>query len=202
MKLYYAAASPFVRKVLVVLHETEQLDDVEIQPVVTTPLAPDGAVLGKNPLAKIPALERDDGPTLYDSRVICAFLDDRAKAGLYPQDTSRWETLTLEATADGIMDAGVLMVYESRFRPEALQSQDWIEGQWSKIDRALTVLNDRWMPHLTGHLNIGQIGVACALGYLDFRHDARNWREGRPDLADWHARFSERPSMGATRPTT
>jgi len=199
MQLFYAAASPFVRKVMVTLHETEQLDDVELVDATGTPLDASDMPTAHNPLGKIPALTRKDGPAIYDSRVICRFLDARAAAGLYP-DRSLWETLTLEATADGIMDAAVLMVYEARCRPENMQSIDWVDGQWDKIGRALDAVTTRWMSHLAGPLDMGQIAMACALGYLDFRHDDRAWRKGHDALDDWFAAFAQRDSMQATRP--
>lgn len=200
MKLYYSPTSPFVRKVMVLLHETGQRDDVELLDTTVTPPQPDPALMAKNPLSKLPALERAEGPTLYDSRVICAYLDDRAGAGLYPGGTGRWDMLTLEATADGIMDAAVLMVYEGRVRPEDRQWHGWVEAQWGKVDRALTALDDRWMTSLTGPMTIGQIAVGCALGYLDFRHGDRDWRTGRAALAGWYAGFAARDSMTATVP--
>jgi len=200
MRLFHSPTSPFVRKVMVVLHETGQLGDVTLVPASGTAIAPGTMPLSLNPLGKIPALERADGPALYDSRVICRFLADRAGAPLYPGGARQWDTLTLEATGDGIMDASVLMVYEARARPEHLRSTDWVEGQWAKIGRALTVLETRWISHLRGPLDIGQIAVGCALGHLDFRHGARNWRQGRGALDDWFAAFSARPSMTATAP--
>ena len=199
MKLLKAGPSPFVRKVLVTMHETGQTDSVETVDVTASPMGADAALAAANPLGKIPCLIRDDGPAIYDSRVICRFLDDRAGSALYPE-ARQWDVLTLEATADGIMEAAVLMVYEARFRPEDLQYADWVEGQWSKVTRALDALNTRWMSHLHGPLDISQIGVACALGYLDLRHDARNWRDGRDGLAAWYAAFSQRESMLATVP--
>ena len=108
--------------------------------------------------------------------------------------------LTLEATGDGVLDSALSMVYEGRFRPPEMVYAPWVERQWSKVSGALDALEQRWMPHLAGPLNMGQIAVGCALGYLDFRHDARNWREGRVALADWYAKFAERDSMVATRP--
>ena len=200
MKLFYSPTSPYVRKVMVVLHETGQLPDVELAPASGTPLDPDAALMGHNPLSKVPALERAEGPTLYDSRVICRFLDDRAKAGLYPQGAAQWDTLTLEATADGILDAALLMVYENRLRPEPLRFSPFVEGQWAKVARACSALNSRWIAHLSRPLDAGQIAVGCALGYLDFRHDARNWRAGNDALAAWYADFAARPSMTATVP--
>lgn len=200
MKLYSSPTSPYVRKVLVLLDETGQLDDVEQVEGSGTPLSPHDEVPGKNPLGKIPALERTDGPTLYDSRVICQFLDARAGGKLYPQGNGLWDTLTLEATADGILDAALLMTYEVRLRPEELRMQDWVDGQWSKIQRACNALNTRWMSHLNGPLDMGQISVACALGYVDFRHGDRGWRKGNDALSTWFESFSKRSSMQSTVP--
>jgi glutathione S-transferase len=176
------------------------MDAVELVTGSGSPVDPGTAPLEANPLGKVPALERPDGPALYDSRVICQYLDARAGAGLYPEGARRWDTLTVEATGDGILDAALLMVYEGRLRPEELRFAPWVEGQWAKVDRALDALETRWMAHLQGPLEAGQIAVACALGYLDFRHGARGWRSGRPHLAAWYAGFAERPSMQATIP--
>jgi glutathione S-transferase len=204
MKLYYAAASPFVRKVMMVLHETDQLDDVEIVSTAGTAVKTGTLPLAQNPLGKIPALERTDGPAIYDSRVICRYLDARASGGtpsLYPEGNRLWDTLTIEATADGIMDAALLMVYEGRIRPEDLQYAPWIEAQWEKIDRAVNALNSRWLSHLAGPRHMGQIATACALGYCDFRLPDRNWRKGNEALADWFKDYATRPSFQATAPT-
>jgi len=200
MQLVYASASPFVRKVSVVLHETGQQDDVTLLPVQTAPTAVAEQARAANPTGKIPALIRPDGPAIYDSRVITRFLDARVNGGLYPE-TRIWETLTLEATADAIMDAAVLCVYENRLRPPEHRSQDWIEAQWSKVEGALRAINDRWISHLAGPLDASHIAVGCALSYLDFRHDTRDWRKNCDSLDDWFAVFSERDSMKATVPT-
>ncbi len=200
MKLAYSPTSPYVRKVVVLLHETQQLDGVELVTRTTTPLDADAALLHNNPLGKVPALERSDGPALYDSRVICAYLDDRAQAGFYGKESRHWEIRTLEATADGILDAALLMVYEGRMRPEDKQMDAWVEGQWDKIARACDALNTRWMSHLQGPIDMGQIAVGCALAYLDFRLGSRGWREGNDALAAWQGAFDSRPSMTATRP--
>lgn len=204
MRLYFSPTSPYARKVMVLLHETGQLADVELVTGSGSPVDPGTAPLEANPLGKVPALERPDGPALYDSRVICRYLDARAKggagAGLYPDGARLWDTLTVEATGDGILDAALLMVYEGRLRPEELRFAPWVEGQWAKVDRALDVLETRWLPHLQGPLEAGQIAVGCGLGYLDFRHGARGWRTGRPGLAAWYEGFAARPSMMATQP--
>ena len=197
MKLIYAPTSPFVRKVMVLLHETGQLDDVEIQPVVTTPLATADEVKSANPLGKIPALQRDDGPTLYDSRVICEYLNDRADGGLY---AGGWDSKILESTADGIMDAAVSATYERRMRPEEKQWDDWEAVQLGKVLAGCAALNARWMSHLKGPMDIGHIAVGCALEYVDFRHPDSNWRHSNEALASWFADFESRPSMLATQP--
>lgn len=199
MKLLYSPTSPFVRKVRVVLYETGQQDAVELVQVSTTPTESAPEVTAAHALKKIPALIRQDGCTLYDSRVITRYFDDRAEAGLYPE-SHLWETLTLEATGDGIMEAAVLMAYEIRLRSEDKRDAVWLDAQWGKIENALDVLTDRWMSHLAGPLDAGLISVGCALGYLDLRHDEREWRKGRDDLDDWYAVFSERESMKATLP--
>lgn len=193
MKLFYSPTSPFVRKVSVLLIETGQ--EAERITGSGTPLDPGAAPLDLNPLGKVPTLLTDDGQALFDSRVICRYLDDRAGAGLYAPDT--FAILTQEALADGILEAALLMVYEGRLRPEELRFAPWVEGQWAKIARALDAL-EAAPPE--GRLTAGQIALGCALGYLDFRHAARDWRAGRPGLAAWEAGFAARPAMLATLP--
>lgn len=200
MKLYHAPASPFVRKVMILLHETGATGLVTLVPAVGTPLDPGTTPVDRNPLGKIPALERDDGPTLYDSRVICRYLDDLLSAGLYPDAPRLWDTLVVEATGDGISDAAVLMRYEEHVRPVASRSPEWVAGQWAKIERALAALEAQWMPHLAGPIDLGQIAVGAALGYLDYRHAERDWRAGHPDLARWWGGFAARPALQMTRP--
>jgi len=200
MRLYHSQTSPYVRKVMVLLHETGQAGDVTLIPATGSPVDTGTMPLALNPLGKIPALERGDGPALYDSRVICRFLDDRAGGRFYPTGAQLWDTLTLEATADGILDAAVLMIYEMRLRPEDMRMPQWVEGQWAKISRALDTLETRWRAHLAGPVDMGQIALGCALGYLDFRYADRDWRAGRPGLAAWAEEFLVRPSMLATRP--
>jgi glutathione S-transferase len=200
LKLFHSPTSPFVRKVMVVLHETGQLEDVALIAAAGNPLAPGTMPLAHNPLGKIPALERADGCTIYDSRVICRFFDDRASAGLYPLGPRGWEAITLEATSDGIMEAAILMVYEVRVRPAEHSSPDWIEAQHAKIARSLDALEERWLAYLAGPLCIGQIALGCALEYLDLRQPERNWRQDRDGLAAWAAAFKTRSSMLQTVP--
>ncbi len=200
MKLLMSPASPFVRKVRVVIREAGLTAGIEEVAVSTTPVASAPEVVAANPLGKIPALIRDDGPALYDSRVITRYLDHLAGATLYPA-TRLWEVLTLEATADAIMEAAVLMIYEVRTRPEGERSPGWIAAQWDKVERGVAAIEARWMSHLAGPLNAAQIAVGCALGYLDLRHADRDWRAANPALGAWFADFAKRPSMVDTAPT-
>lgn len=202
MVLHQSPTSPYARKVIVLLHETGQLDTVRLAFATGSPVDPGTMPVGANPLGKIPALERPEGCTLFDSRVITRYLAALAKGGpaLYPEGAALWEVLTLEATADGILDAAILMRYEVALRAPEIRFAPWVEGQWQKIARSLDALESRWMAHLSGPLCMGQIAVGCALGYLDLRLDDRAWRTGRPALAAWYAEFAQRPSMQATQP--
>ena len=200
MKLYHSPTSPYVRKVRVLLHETGQGDDVELVNAGGTPLAPSDVLIARNPLAKVPALELADGSMLFDSRVICAYFDDRAKAGLYQSGAAHWQTRTLEALADGMLDAALLIVYEGRLRPEEKQMDEWCDAQWAKIVRGCAAMTRDWMDHLAGPLDMGQIAAGCALSYLDFRLDSRGWRNGNDALAAWFKAFESRASMAATLP--
>lgn len=199
MKLHHSPTSPYVRKVMVLLHEAGQLGDVELVTTSGTPLDPADGFSAVNPLSKVPALVTDDGQAIYDSRIICRYLDARAGAGLYGAEDT-WRIQTLEATGEGIIDAALLMAYEWRLRPEEIRFEAWVEGQWVKIAQALDVIERDYMDLMNAPLNAGQIAVACALGYLDLRNADRTWRDGRPALAAWFEAFSARPSMQATVP--
>jgi glutathione S-transferase len=169
------------------------LDLLEVQPATL-----EAQVAGDNPLGKIPCLITDDGERLYDSPVICEYLDVTHNAGrLHPATgTERWAALRLQALADGIMDSAVALRYES-LRPEHLQSAEWLERQRGKILRALDHLETA-LP--ADPLSIGDIALACALDYLDLRMPELGWRQGRPALARWAERLGERPSLMATVP--
>lgn len=199
MRLLASPASPFVRKVRVLVREAGRENEVEETWVATSALATDPAILPHNPTGRIPVLVRDDGPALLDSRVICRFLDARFGAGLYPE-ARLWEVLTLEALADGLLDSALAMTYEARLRPPERRFPAWVEAQWAKVARGLDAVEDRWTGHLAAPVDMGQVGLGCLLGYLDFRHGERAWREGRPRLEAWEARFAGRPSMAATKP--
>jgi len=201
MKLYGADASPFVRKIRVVIIECGLESRVEDVAVAVAPIAPDDQVNENNPLGKIPALVTDDGLSLFDSRVIAEYLDSLVDGvALIPAaGDARWHTLRLQALADGIMDAGVLRRYETFLRPDEKRWGDWVAGQKAKISRSLDVLEQR-ADRLADRLDIGTIALACALGYLDFRFAVDEWRHDRPGLAAFYEGFAARDSMQRTQP--
>lgn len=201
MRLYHSPTSPYVRKVMILLHETGLIDRVALVPGSGSPLAPNAATVAANPLGKVPCLERDDGPAVFDSRVICRHLDGLHDGPrLYPSGHALTSTLTLEALADGALDAAVLMVYEARLRPAEKRFAPWEDGQRAKIARALDALESLWIAHLEGPMDAGAIAVAAVLGYLDFRFASLAWREGRPKLSAWFEGWTVRPSFIATMP--
>lgn len=197
MKLRYSATSPYVRKVLATAIETGL--DSRVERVPTDPWSPETDLPASNPLGKVPALETDDGTILFDSPVICEYLDslhDGPK--LHPEGPARWPALRLAAIADGICDAAINRLLDTR-RPENLRSADWQQRQKTAMARACDLLEAE-ADSLEGPVTIGQIAVACALGYLDLRWDADQWRDGRPKLAAWFESFSQRPSIDSTTP--
>jgi glutathione S-transferase len=202
MKLHTNPASPYGRKVKVFAHETGLFERLTIHNVQTSPVGADLGLVADNPLGKIPCLVLDDGGALYDSRVICEYLDTRhAGPRLFPDiGAERWACLRLQASADGIMDAALLARYETFLRPEAFRWPAWLDGQLDKVRRALGRIEAVEAPGFGGRMDIGTIGVACALGYLDFRFPTLDWRGEHPALADWYAGFAARPSMLATAP--
>ena len=202
MTLFHNPASPFVRKVRVLLLETGQQDRVALQTCMPTPVTPDANVVQGNPVGKIPALRLADGSMLHDSRVILDYFDYQHVGNpLIPRDGSaRWRRLTLASMADGIMDAAVLVRYESALRPAEKHWDQWLDEQRNKIRRTLAELEADAIAELTSHFDIAAISVACALGYLDFRHPDMQWRLDNPSLADWYAEVSQRPSMQQTQP--
>ncbi|MGE5545895.1 MAG: glutathione S-transferase family protein [Solirubrobacterales bacterium] len=200
MKLRYSTSSPFVRKVLLVAHETGLADRVE--PVTTNAWAPDTDLVRDNPLSKVPALTTDGGETLYDSPVICEYLDSLHDGRrLFPAaGGERWTQLRLQALADGILDAAVQIRIETAIRPEGVRWPGWIDRQVAAIRRACDALEQECAGWGETFL-IGQITTAAALGYLDFRGAVGEWRTGRPNLAAWYDRALARPSMQATQPS-
>lgn len=200
MKIFYAAASPFVRKCLVAAHELGLRERLELLPAAAHPVNRDRTIVAYNPLGKVPTLITDDGTVLYDSRVICEYLNALGDGHLIPPEgPARWSVLVEQSLADGIMDAAVLARYETAVRPENLCWSDWTAGQLDKVSCGLAEL-ERHAKGFYDRVDFGTIAVGCALGYLDFRFASLAWREKFPDTSAWFERFGARDSMAATRP--
>jgi glutathione S-transferase len=199
MKMIFSPASPFVRKVSVTAAELGL--SIEHLPSVAGPVERDQTIIPQNPLGQVPTFVADDGTVLYDSRVICEYLDAQAGGGrIFPASgPARWRTLVEQSLGDGLLGAALLARYETVLRPEALRWDGWYNGQMDKVRTALEAMQDK-APELGERVDIGTITMGCALGYLDFRYPDMPWREGRTALAEWYARFGARPSMAATRP--
>jgi glutathione S-transferase len=203
MTLYYNAASPFARKVVVMLHETGQLDRVALQTTTLTPISPSTELNEDNPAGKLPALRLADGNVIHDSRVILDYLDHQHVGNpLIPRDGSaRWRRLTLASLADALLDAALLIRYELALRPEEKHWEQWLDGQQEKIERTLSYFEQEAITELSSSFDIASISVAAALGYLDFRQPDLRWRSTYPRLANWYLEISQRPSMLATQPS-
>jgi len=187
MILRSSPASPFGRKVKIAAKLLGVYDRLRIE--VADTADPEDSLRRQNPLGKIPALILENGTVLYDSRVIAEYLDQLGGGGkLFPRDSARWGVLTTAALADGIMDASLLLRYERTLRPEAMWSTVWIASQEGKIARGLAVLEAN-PPELASLPDIGAIGVACALGYLDLRFGGL-WRATHPRLVAWLDTFA------------
>ena len=200
MILRSSPASPFVRKVRIAISLLGLDDKIEVRDVDLND--PADAIRQQNPLGKIPALVLDDGSVLYDSRVILEYLDHLAGGGrIIPREPkARFEALRLQALCDGILDAGVLMVYEGRYRPPEMRVQAWVERQQGKFTRALDAL-EASPPNLDALPNVGQIALACALGYGDLRFGGE-WRKDHPKLVAYHDAFAAQvPAFAATKVT-
>jgi len=198
MKLYYSATSPYARKVRVLIIEQGLQDAVSLERA--DPMAENAATRIGNPLSKIPALELKDGTHLFDSPVICEYLDHEAAGeALLPKDGDRrWAVLTAQALGDGILDAALSLVMESR-RPETERSAFWQDRWTAAIHRGVDeiaedVTSDRKV------FDLGRITYACALGYLDFRLRDLDWRGPHPNLVTWYDEISARESFVLTTP--
>lgn len=199
MLLRHSHTSPFVRKVAVLLHETGLVDRVGFETV-------DGwsepeMLTDDNPLSMVPTLVLDDGSSLYDSPVICDYLDRQHDGPIMiPADGGgRWRVLREQALADGILDCAVLIFMELVKRPEDKRWDWWLDIKRRAITRSLDLL-ERQVDHFGERVDLGTISIGVALSYLDLRGAVGEWRDGRSGLAGWHADFAERPSMIATRP--
>ncbi len=200
MILRSSPPSPFGRKVKLALGILGLENEVTIEKSDPTDI--NDSLRQQNPLGKIPALIIEDGTVLYDSPVILEYLDVRAGSGkIIPKDPkARIAALTLQALCDGILDAGILLVYEGRWRPPEMAVQKWIEHQRGKVERAFAVL-EAAPPKLDAIPNVGAITLACALGYGDLRFEGK-WRAGHPKLVKWLDEFAARvPAFEKTRVT-
>lgn len=199
MKLLYSATSPFVRKVSIVLIETGLSDRVEHVP--TNPWDPQSDLPAQNPIGKVPTLISAQGVEIFDSSVICEFLDNlHAGPKMFPIDAEgRITANQFQSLADGMMDAAVLGFIENSRRPKDRRWGEWSDRQLAAITRSLNWLEERHQT-LNQTSDIGTISVACALGYLDFRFADLEWRRHHERLAEWFEQFAQRESIRATAP--
>ena len=198
LKLRYNPMSPYIRKVVVMIVETGLEDRVER--VLTHPWTENTDIAEVNPLGKVPALELEDGTSLYDSLVICDYLDslhDGPKM-IPASGMERWIVLRRHALGLGVTDATALHLFECR-RRAAQQSPGWIRRQWRAVERGLDQA-ERETDGFSDRLDLGQICIACAIGIVEFRYAACGWRETRPNLSVWWDRLMERPSFADTMP--
>jgi glutathione S-transferase len=199
LTLRHSPASPFVRKIRIAAAILGLEREITLENADTTD--PADSVRKQNPLGKIPALVLEDGRVLFDSRVILDYLDHRAGGGrIVPKDAdARFAALRLQALADGLMDASILLIYEGRWRPAEKHEPKWVEHQSGKVARALAAL-EADPPALGATPDVGQITLACALGYRDFRFNG-TWRKDHPRLVAWLDQFAARvPAFAATKP--
>ncbi len=200
MKLYYTPTSPFVRKVLIAAIELGLRDRIQTELLRPSPTVASKELSQHNPLSKIPALVLDDGGTLYDSSVICEYLETLAGRRLVPAEgTARFEVLRTAALCDGILDAAILVFYERHQRPPELHWEPWISGQTTKALQGLDAL-EALAPGWSEEVDLGQVCAGATLGWLDFRGVTGDLWADRPALKAWYDRFSARPSMVQTVP--
>jgi glutathione S-transferase len=197
MKLYSNVASPFARKCRIIIHALEIKCEI-----VETAARDDENLRRINPLKKIPALVLDDGSSLFDSPVICEYLNTLGGGGFFPgtslfgTNKGKWKALGLQALADGIMDSAVACRYEV-IQPQEKQNADFIARYRANIGAGLDALERMTFAETP---TIGEISVACALGYIDFRYADLAWRTTRPRLAAWFAEQSKIPAIAETAP--
>ena len=200
MKLHWSPRSPFVRKVMILAHETSLTDRLTLIRTVVAMSDPNIPLMDDNPLGKIPTLVLEDGTILYDSPVICEYLDTlHGGKRLFPQSgPGKWIALRRQALGDGLMDLLVLWRNE-RTKPAEKHTKTWLDAFALKFDRCLAALESE-AGDLTHGFDIGHIAIGDALSYIDFRFPDLDWRAGHPRLAAWHAGFESRPSVKATSP--
>jgi glutathione S-transferase len=200
MKLYHSTTSPYVRKVMACAIELGLDRELELTTLSVSPVERTSPVIADNPIGKVPTLIGREGFPIYDSRVICEYLDHLAGGGrLFPTGPARWRALTDQALGDAILDAAILARYETSLRPKELHWPAWDNGQMDKVIKAVDRIEGR-VGDLGARVDIGTIAIGCALGYLDLRFAHLDWRKTRPQLAAWQKTFDARPAMVATRP--
>ena len=198
MKLHWSPKSPYVRKVMVCAHELGLVERLELVRSVAAMLKPNPRLMQDNPLSKIPTLVLPDGFALFDSVVICEYLDELGQGTLFPkQGADRWQALRWHALADGMLDAAILWRNE-REREAPLPAL--IDAFELKMQASLKQLDDETQALAEMPFSIGHVTVGCALGYLDYRFDGFGWRSLAPRLADWHAELRQRASFRNTEP--
>jgi glutathione S-transferase len=199
MKLHWSPRSPFVRKVMVALHEMGLVDRVHTVRTVVAVTQPNAVLQRDNPLSKIPTLVLDDGSALYDSRVICEYLDG-LHTGLKlvpPAGPERWIALRRQALADGLLD--LLLVWRHELsRPVEQRSEAHLSAYDDKVGAALDALENEADSLVSAAFGLAQISIGCTLSYADFRFPTLGWRSGRPRLESWHNVFAARASVRAT----
>jgi glutathione S-transferase len=196
MKILFSPFSPYVRKCLVTAHELGL--QLTLLPSNAHPVNRDQAIIANNPLGKVPTFFTSDGQVLYDSRVICEYLNHQVSGRLIPPPgPDRWTTLTLQSLGDGMLDAALLARYETVARPEDKQWSGWRDAQLDKIETSLAALNShpQW---LQDRVDLGALTIGCALWYLDLRFPDWGWRDRHPNVAAWYQVFRERDSMRHT----
>jgi glutathione S-transferase len=198
MKIFFSPTSPYVRKCMVTAYEVGLVDLIELLPASAHPVTRDQNIVQNNPLGKVPTLINKDGHALYDSRVICEYLNTVGNGKLMPRDGAlRWEALTLQSLGDGILDAALLARYENHVRPENLRWPDWVKGKLDAIHTSLVHLNQH--PEVFDKdFHLGLLTVGCALWYLDLRYPELNWRHNYPQLALASESVLNRTSMKQT----
>jgi glutathione S-transferase len=200
MKLHWSPRSPYVRKVMVVAYELGLTDRLEIVRTVVGGTAPHFELMRENPLGKIPTLVLEDGTVLYDSPVICEYLDTLHRGPrLFPPWPDRLTALRRLALGDGMVDVALLWISE-RFRRPELRSAPHMSLWEQKIQCCVNSLEQEAQALMATSLTIGHLAIGIALSYLDFRFGELRWRDGHPGLAQWHAAFDGRPSMLANPP--
>ncbi len=198
MKLHWSPKSPYVRKVMILIEELHAAKDIELVRSVAAMTQPNKALMVDNPLSKIPTLVLSDGTKLFDSVVICEYLNDLYKGTLFPSgQNEKWQALRWHALGDGLLDALILWRNE---RERVVPLDSLMAAFELKVMATLDVLEKEVEAIRSSGFTIGIVAVVCALGYLDYRFEALGWRSKASKLAEWYAAIEKRPSVQNTLP--